>query len=167
MSNDPKSTSSPCWPYALLAIVVALIIYSPSLNGEWLSDDGAGIYNNELVISPNLLDRIWFSFDDIDYWPMTRTMFWLEYRLFGNSPVSFRMVNLMLHVAVSIMLMIFGNKMGIAGAKWGALIFLLHPTNALTVAWVSELKNILMVLFLIPTAYHFHKYSHDHSSRIH
>lgn len=68
-----------CAKIALL-IVLTCVAYLPALHGDFIFDDEALVTNNSLVKAPDGLQRIWFTNEAIDYWPMTNTSFWIEWR---------------------------------------------------------------------------------------
>ena len=92
----------PTWPsgrrgraqaIALGIAVAALIAYLPSLSGGFVFDDHvAGRALPRCCAGP--LWRIWFSSDPVDYWPLTNSALWLEWRAFGAAPLGYRLVNL-------------------------------------------------------------------------
>jgi len=43
------------------------------------------------------LARIWFSKQNEQYYPITFTAFWLEYRIFGDQPRGYHSINILLH----------------------------------------------------------------------
>jgi len=70
---------------------------------------------------------------------------------FGAETTGHHVVNVLLHVAASLLLVPLFLRTGIprAGAILGGAFFLLHPANVEAVAWISQLKtNASMVLCL-------------------
>jgi hypothetical protein len=67
----------------------------------------------------------------------------LAWRAFGPETTGHHVVNLVLHVAASLLLIPLFLRSGIprAGALFGAAFFLLHPANVEAVAWISQLKS--------------------------
>src|SRR4051812_35315151 len=67
-------------PAALLG-AVAVLAYWPAVNGGFVWDDDTLLTTSELVRAPDGLYRFWFTTEPLDYWPMTNSSFWLEWRL--------------------------------------------------------------------------------------
>jgi len=97
-----------------------------------------------------------FSFSEKGYWhPLTWLSHMLDCQLFGLNPGVHHLVNLMLHVANSVLLFLAFKRM--TGARWQsaivAALFALHPMNVESVAWVAGRKNLLSTLFWMLTMF--------------
>jgi protein O-mannosyl-transferase len=139
------------WVMALAVAGAALLVYIPAYGGEWSWDDDASVYSNPRVTQPGGLGRIWLTTEDQDYWPLTRTTFRAEYEIFKEDPAGYHAVNIVLHALAAVLVFLVLRRLGVPGAAWGGLVFALHPVNAATVVWISELKNILSLIFLALT----------------
>ena len=83
---------------AVAIVLAVLAAYIPSYTGEFVWDDtDIFIVNNPMLRDASGLSDIWFSTKPIDYYPLTYTSFWLEWRLWGKNPCGYRMVNIVLH----------------------------------------------------------------------
>lgn len=132
-----------------LAIFTA---YWPAMHGEFLWDDAVFLTNNPLIQNAHGLWKIWFSTQPVDYFPLTNTWFWVEWRLWGTSPWGYHLVNVALHFAACLLLWGTVRKLGLKNGVpfLSAMLFAMHPVNVMSVAWISELKNTLsMVLYLL------------------
>jgi protein O-mannosyl-transferase len=129
-----------------LAIIVA---YWPALNGGFIFDDDVLLVNNKLIQAPDGLYRIWFTSEPIDYWPVTNTAFWIEWRLWGWNTTGYHVVNLVLHIANALLVWLILRKLAIPGSFLAALLFAVHPVNVESVAWISQLKNTLSLFFFL------------------
>ena len=69
---------------ASLFSLAALLVYAPILDGGFIWDDADFIVENPLNRDPGGLWKIWASFTANDYWPLTYSAFWLEWRLWGS-----------------------------------------------------------------------------------
>lgn len=144
-------------PYAPFYLGGALLIYHGSLGGEFIFDDSIYVVNNYLIKNFDLhgIARIFTSFYQWDYLPVTLFSFSLDYWVYGLNPSGYHLTNILLHVsnAALLHLVIFritGSKFPAAAA---ALLFLLHPVHVESVAWISERKNVLSCFFLLASFY--------------
>jgi protein O-mannosyl-transferase len=135
---------------AVLLTAMVFVAYWPAVHAGFVWDDNILIHDNPHVIEPSGLAKIWFSTEPLDYIPLTTTMFWLEYRLFGNDPQPYHIVNLLLHAAAAVGLwralrLLLAERDSTAGnaAFFGAVIFAVHPVCAASAAWIAEGKNTL------------------------
>ncbi len=106
---------------ALGALVIAAAtaaVYWPALSGKFILDDDRYLTNNRLISSPDGLYRIWCTQELIDYWPLTYTSFWFEWRLWGTTPLGYHLTNLVLHVATCLLLWTVLRKLSIPAHGW-------------------------------------------------
>jgi hypothetical protein len=72
----------------LIGLAVAVAFW-PSLGGEFLWDDDTWITatpttpTHRLIHADDGLRGIWLTTQTQDYWPLSNSMFWLEWRLWG------------------------------------------------------------------------------------
>lgn len=145
-----RSVAPSIWLKALGMAALALWIYWPALRGDWLWDDDTLIANNHLVHDPSGLWKIWFQPTGlVDYLPLKVTLEWLEWHLWGNDTLGYHLVNLALHLASAFLVWRLLAKFGLKLAWLGGLIFISHPVQVESVAWISELKNTLSLPFFL------------------
>ena len=82
---------------ALLAVLVCFV-YWPGLHGGLILDDEL-LTQNKLIKAPDGLYRFWFTTEPIDYWPVTSSAFWLQWRLWGDDVTGYHLTNLAFHIA--------------------------------------------------------------------
>ena len=151
----PAPPRSPKDDYLLVlraAIIVALgiFIYWPALNGDWLWDDRDLIADNTLIHDPDGLWKIWLQPSVMfDFLPLKISVEWIEWRLFGEDTLGYHLVSLALHLTSVFLLWRLFFKLGLRYAWLGALIFLVHPVQVESVAWIAELKNTLSLPFFL------------------
>ncbi|MGD0016421.1 MAG: tetratricopeptide repeat protein [Verrucomicrobiia bacterium] len=133
-----------------LIVLLTLVVYLPAMRGGFIWDD-ALLVNNPLVKAKDGLYRFWFTTEPSDYYPLTWTLSWLEWRLWGNSAVGYHTVNVLLHAINATLVWVILKRLRIRGAWLAALIFALHPVNTATAAWISEQKSTFSMLFYTVT----------------
>ena len=87
-----------------LIVVACILVYWPALRGDFIFDDDLHLTQNQLVQAHNGLARIWYGSGSHIYWPVTNTIYWLEWRLWGANPAGYHVVNLLLHAATALLL---------------------------------------------------------------
>jgi tetratricopeptide (TPR) repeat protein len=143
---------APPWSATAGAVLIAAAVfmaYLPSINGGFIWDDHDLITNNNLIKASDGPLLIWCSTEPIDYWPVTNTTFWIEWRLWGMHPTGYHLTNLILHIAESVLIWIILRKLSMPGAFLAAMIFALHPVNVESVAWIAQRKNLMAMLFFL------------------
>jgi tetratricopeptide (TPR) repeat protein len=134
---------------SIFLILLALAVYWPSMRGEFLWDDDVLVTGNQHVQRSDGLKNIWLGRETPDYFPLTMTVFWLEWRLFGMNPTGYHVVNVLLHGLAAVLLWRVLMRLKIPGAFAGAAIFAVHPVCVASVAWIAELKNTLSLVFFL------------------
>ena len=86
------------WLLAAALVVAVFLVYQPAWNGGFLWDDDLHLLNNP-VLKPGGLAKIWVPGSYINYWPLTFTVYWLEFHLWGLQPLGYHLVNIALHSA--------------------------------------------------------------------
>jgi protein O-mannosyl-transferase len=132
-----------------IIMIVALLAFLPSLRGGFIMDDDTLLTKNFLITAPDGLYRFWCTAEASDYWPVTNTTLWIEWRLWGMNPTGYHVTNLILHIVESLLIWLTLRKMCIPGAFLAAIIFAMHPVNVESVAWISSRKNLLAMLFFL------------------
>jgi len=133
---------------ALLAILV-VVAHLPGVAGGWLWDDDVLLRDNPQVTQGAGLAGIWWHNTSPDYFPLTTTSFWVEYRLWGAWPPGYRAVNLALHAANAVLVWRVLLGLGASGAWVAALLWGIHPVTVASVDWIAERKNTLSMFFAL------------------
>ncbi len=143
----------------VLIAAAACIVYLPALRGGFLFDDDLLLTSNRLIKAPDGLYRFCCNTEASDYWPLTNTTLWLEWRLWGTGSTGYHVTNLGLHILEALLIWIILRKLSIPGAFLAAIIFALHPVNVESVAWIASRKNLMaMLFFLLSILWYFKSY---------
>ena len=126
-------------------LLAVFAVYWPALGGQFLWDDLLVVRRNPLVTGELNLGSIWFHID----FPLTCVAFWLEWLAWGNHPVGYHVVNVLLHAASAILLWRVLARLQVPAPWLAAMLFAVHPLCVASVAWISELKNTLSLPFFL------------------
>ena len=143
---------------AALIVIAVFLAYLPSINGGFVLDDDLILSENPNIKASGGLYQFWFTTKEQDYWPVTYSMLWIEWRLWEWNPTGYHVTNLILHIVESLLIWIILRKLCIPGAFLAAMLFAVHPVNVESVAWISSRKNLLAMLFFLLSIYWYLKY---------
>jgi tetratricopeptide (TPR) repeat protein len=141
-------------PGSLAILVMVLVAYLPALHAGYLWDDEDYVVHNSNLARPDGLRRIWFEPQHtVQYYPMVHTVLRAEYSLWRLRPSGYHLVNVLLHALNSILLWRILRRLAVPGAWLVACIFGLHPVHVESVAWITEIKNLLSGFFYFLSAW--------------
>jgi len=131
-------------------VLLTFAVYGQTLKAGFVWDDEGNILRNPMLRSVAGLLRIWTEPLAVpQYYPMTYTTFWIEYRLWGLNPSGYHAVNVLLHASNAVLLHIVLRTLAVPGAWLAAAAFAVHPLHVESVAWVTERKNVLSTFFFL------------------
>ena len=133
-------------------VVITFIAFFPALSNYFVNwDDYGYVVTNADVhqLSISTLPGIFTSFFNGNYHPLTMLAYGLEYKAFGLDPFFYHLTNLLIHCACAVLVMALLALLSgsLTAGALGALLFAVHPLRVESVAWISELKDVLCALF--------------------
>ena len=148
-------------PDVLALLVLGLLVvvcYLPAmLWGGFVWDDSI-FTSSQTVQDWSGLWRLWsgdaYAWGDTEeghYWPLVYTTFWLEHKLWGFDPTGYHIVNVLLHLANTLLVWHLVRRLAVPGAWVVAAVFAVHPVHVESVAWIIERKDVLSGLFYLAT----------------
>ena len=132
-----------------LLVALVLAAYWPAVHGGFILDDDVFLTRNPLIHAADGLRRFWCTTQAADYWPLTSTSLWLEWRLWGMNPTGYHLTNLCLHAAECLLLWRLLVRLEVPGAYLCSLVFAVHPLNVESVAWITQRKGLMAMLFFL------------------
>ena len=141
-----QRTLSPVAVVGLFA-ALALVAWWPVASCGFVWDDDDYVTQNPVLRTWAGLWQIWAEPRSLpQYYPLVHTSFWLEYRLFGLSPLGYHVDNVLLHTFAAWLVFRLCRQLALPLALLPALWFLVHPVHVESVAWVTERKNVLSLV---------------------
>src|SRR5262245_29058622 len=86
-----------------LIVIVTCMAYWPSLHGAFILDDNIYLTDAAAIQAPDGLFRIWCTAEAVDYYPVSNSTLWLEWRLWGLDPTGYHITNLLLHIFTALL----------------------------------------------------------------
>ena len=133
---------------ALLAALLALVVYANSLRNDLVYDDGPVIVANEAAHHPTHWRALFFTKswgNELSYRPLTVWTFALDFALHGLHPFGYHLVNVIGHAAVAAGLVIVAAALGASplAAGMAGVLFAVHPVHTESVANVVGRAELL------------------------
>ena len=155
---------------------MVIMAFWPAFFGGFVWDDNRYIVEEEQVRLLQGLVNIWFqphTLTEAHYWPVLYTSFWLEHKVWGIiecgfrpscvtamletsdsfNPFGYRLLNVLLHIANTVLLWRLLERLAVPGAWLVAALFAVHPVHAEVVAWIITRKDLLATLFCLLAAH--------------
>jgi tetratricopeptide (TPR) repeat protein len=158
-SPPPHPIRTPSRAPATASWGVVAAIFGCTLLAYWPAVHAAFIWNDsDYVTAPPLrslhgLWRIWFEVGATQqYYPLLHSAFWVQHQLWGDAPAGYHLVNIFLHATAACLFAVVLQRLAVPGAWLAGVVFALHPVCVESVAWVTEQKNTLSLVFYLLAA---------------
>ena len=149
----------------VLLVAATLAVYAQVGGFDFVKyDDTTYVVDNEIVQAGLTREGfVWaFTTGHASNWhPLTWLSHMLDCQLFGVDPGKAHVVNLVLHMASTVLLFMALKKItGASGrSAFVAALFALHPLHVESVAWIAERKDVLSTFFLFLTVWAYVRYA--------
>jgi len=143
---------------AVLAGAVGVLLFLNSLANGFAFDDNPIIRDNEAIQSLGTLPGALVA----PYWPgehgqslalwrpVVTGLYGLEWNLWGGVPVGYHLLNVLLHAAVTVLVvLLLAELMPVAAAFVAGLVFAVHPVHVEAVSNVVGRAEVLSALFFL------------------
>jgi len=137
--------------FGLLLILVAFAAYWPAFRGGFIWDDES--WTSDILKLLRDFPGLCLMWSDPtalqQYYPLSGTTFWLDYHFWKFWAFPYHVENVVLHLISAFLFWKLLQKLAVPGAWLAAGIFALHPVMVESVAWVTERKNVLSMVFFL------------------
>lgn len=157
-------------PLIVLAII-SFIVYAGSLNHSFLLnwDDDLYVVHNDAVQGMSLghMREAFTRFYGGNFAPLQIISYMIDHSLWGLRPGCFVFTNVLIHCMNGILFyfLLFRMTQRRAVGFLAAFIFLFHPVQVESVAWISQRKNLLAMFFFLAAFYFYISFRTDEKHR--
>ena len=144
----------PAWVIAAAIALITCLAFSPVLQAQFVAfDDPENFLLNQRYrgLGWEQLRWMWTTTHLGHYVPLSWMTLGIDYLVWGMNPAGYHATNLLLHAANAVLLFyiarrLLGNRSALA-AGVAALAFAIHPLRVESVAWITERRDMLSLLF--------------------
>lgn len=157
---------------ALALIALTFLTYASTLGHGFIFswDDYDYVVNNPAVHGFSLanIKTVFSTYYVGNYAPLHLISYMLDYQMWGLNPAGYHFENILLHALNGILIYRLFLKLEISKgpALFGAALFVLHPVQVESVAWVAERKNVLSALFFLLALHTYIDYKQATAGRV-
>jgi tetratricopeptide (TPR) repeat protein len=162
------------WPvFGICAglVIIVFAVFAQTVGHGFVNfDDDEYVYQNPVVSRGLSLHGIDWAFTHVhstNWHPLTTLLHMLDCQLYGMWAGGHHLTSVFLHAACAVLLFLL--LLDMTGAFWSsgfvAAVFAIHPLRVESVAWVSELKDVLSGVFFMLTLWAYARYARRPASR--
>jgi len=168
-AREPESRPERAfWVLGAVVAAVTLAVFLPSIRNGWVNwDDAHNFLGNPHFRGLGWANIRWIlagSVQDAHWIPLTWLTLSLDYVMWGMNPAGYHLTSALIHAvnaflcyALAYRLLALGLGTSARpddlrlGAAVTALFFALHPLRVESVVWITERRDVLMLLFALTT----------------
>ena len=141
--------------FSLILIVLSIGLYYPVKSHPFVNyDDNVYVTENVHVQSGLTWDTVTWAFVTYDagnWHPLTWLSHALDFQMYDQEPAGHHQTSMLLHALNAVLLFwVLWRATGYPGRSFVvAALFAVHPINVESVAWISERKTVLSMMFFL------------------
>jgi hypothetical protein len=179
-NNDtPKAVSKNTTIMLVIIVVFAFGVYFNALYNGFVYDDELQVLENPWIKDvrhlPDIFSKSVWSFYYVNaanyYRPLMHVIYMLNYYVFGLTPWGFHLVNILFHVANTVLIFIIGKRLLVKSIPTvmdrdlaffsipflSAILFATHPIHTEAVVWIGGITDLSFTFFVLLSFYFFIK----------
>jgi tetratricopeptide (TPR) repeat protein len=166
------------WAAAALVALIAFAAFLPALRAGFVTwDDNRNFVENPAYrgLGWPQLRWMWTSFHMGHYVPLAWMTLGLDFTLWGMNPLGYHLQNLVLHAANAVLVFELARRVfamsdmqrdapiegSVVPAAVAALLFAIHPLRVESVAWITERRDMLSLLFCLTSVLLYLRHARD------
>jgi len=155
----------PAWLMAVMLMLVTIALYCPATGHDFVNyDDPDFVTANPHVQGGLNWEGVKWAFYNTEQAAYWAPLMWLSHMLacqfFGLNPWGHHLINVLLHATNTALVFLVFRRM--TRTTWRSMVlaalFGLHPLRVESVAWVTERKDVLSMLFWMLALWAYAKY---------
>ncbi len=149
----------------LILLILNTVAYWQVSKNEFTNyDDDVYVTQNPNVLSGLSSKSIHWAFTSThasNWHPLTWISHMIDIEMFGLNPGPHHVINLLFHIANSILLFLVFKIMtgALRRSAFVAILFAIHPLHVESVAWIAERKDVLCAFFWLAAMYAYVRYT--------
>lgn len=160
--------------FFLFLFFISLILYSNSLNGDFILDDKLLIVDNEFIkhictIPTLFITQAFNQPSNLNlyegayryYRPLMTLSFAMDYNIWKLNPMGYHLTNIVIHSfnAFLVYCLIYGFFNNLALAFLSSILFCVHPIHSQSVSYITNRSELLVSLFTLITLVSYIRYT--------
>jgi len=135
--------------YLLIIFLLTFAVYFNTLSNDFVWDDHYFVFREEIKEISNIPS---FFLNDVEgvYRPLREVFYTLTYNVFGENPLFYHLMSLLLHIGISVTIFLFVRKLTKKTflSFLTALFFGIHPIHTEAVSFITSSFDNFGVLFM-------------------
>jgi hypothetical protein len=131
--------------FFILIIGLSILAYFPTLKGSPIWDDNFFWFSDPVMKEGFSFLTIWKDFN----WPLSVSLQKVLLSWFGQNFIYYHLINFSLHLTNAFLFYKILKIFKVPYSFLGFALFLLHPANMISVAWMTQIKTLLCLLFAL------------------